>query len=231
MTANIRRLPPLLLLGALWVLACGGGGPCGASGQQCCGFPSPACSADRLSCQSGRCLSCGSEGGPCCSFQTCGPNLFCNSTPSTPFVCQACGHVGQPACVNNLCVTGVFSGGNCVAAGSGASECNGSTPFVIAVRSRSSRCRIDEFAVRANTRDEAKRCAERSARTVGHADPEAIDATGWMRYSRTVTAPPSPCRVQEIPAYSEDDADACGIYFNCAITRDCIARASVCPSR
>ena len=231
MTQTQKNLSRLLLVLVLGISGCGGpSGPCGAAGQQCCGsWPGNPCSSARLSCQRGTCQSCGSEGGPCCGAgHECNANLFCNSPPGGPsFVCQACGHIGQPACVNNTCLTGVFSGGNCIATtGSGGTMCDGSTQFVIGIRDRLSHCRLAEFAVRANSRGDARICAERAARSAGLQEPEAVDASSWDYYPFTSTSSLNGCDVERMPAYSEEDGEFCARFLFPDRT---IARASMCP--
>lgn len=229
MTPAVRYFAPLLLVVALCLSSCGGGsGPCGAAGQRCCGWPGTSCSGGSISCQSGTCRSCGSEGGPCCGLNhDCNPNLFCNSPPGGPdFVCQACGHVGQPACVNNLCVTGVFSGGRCVAPGSAEAMCNGSMSFILGIRDGQSHCRRAEFSVRANSLDDARMCAVRAAQTAGWERPEAVDNPHWEPYRFTATSSLNGCDEIQIPAYSEEDGEFCARFTYQDRT---IARADACP--
>ncbi len=224
MNSTLRYLAFAFVL--LAVAACGGGsGPCGGPEQQCCGWPAATCN-NGLSCQRGACRSCGTEGGPCCSFNTCNPNLFCNSPPGGPsFVCQACGHVGQPACVNNTCVTGVFSGGRCVAGGSDEAMCNGSTSFLMGIRDGRSHCRMAEFTVRANSLDDARICAVRAARTAGYVEPEASDSAAWREYPfRTIGS--LGCDVVHMPAYTEEDGEFCARYI---FTDRTVERGDICP--
>jgi hypothetical protein len=197
------------VLVALALSSCGGGGPCGGVGQRCCGWPAASCGSGS-SCQGGTCNSCGYAGGPCCSFNTCNTgDLFCNSPGGVGFVCQACGHIGQPACINNTCVTGVFSGGRCVAPGTADAMCNGSMSFVVGIRDGQTHCRVNEFAVRANNRDDARACAVRAARSAGFLYPEPTDATSWTNYPFTVTTSLGGCRVSYMPAYSVEDGEFC----------------------
>jgi hypothetical protein len=222
----------LFLSVILCLVSCGGGGPCGGAGQACCGWPSNGCGSDSLSCQSGTCQACGYEGGPCCGVgYTCSnPNLHCDSTPSTPWHCAACGHIGQPACYNNLCVTGMFSGGRCVdpgGSGGSSSTCSGGTTFYIGVRSAASHCAYNVVAVRANTLDEAKACAARADQSVpGYGDAEGIEGTDLQYFPRKCTTTTGLCSVTRYPAFSEDDATRCAQY-NCM--GGTVASGDTCP--
>jgi hypothetical protein len=222
MKTGTKCLLMSLLLVAFAVMSCADGSRCGAHGQPCCGWPANLCDTEGLLCQGSTCRTCGTEGGPCCSFNTCGSELFCNSPPGGPaFVCERCGHVGQPACVNNTCVTGVFSGGRCVAPGSTEAMCNGSMPFIIGVRDRRTRCRLDEFSVRANSRDDARACAVRAARTAGYLEPEATDSATWTYHPFLATSSLTGCDVVRMPAYSVEDGEFCArfMYSDRTITR------------
>lgn len=213
------------VLVALVISSCGGG-PCGGVGERCCGWPAASCGSGS-SCQGGTCTSCGYAGGPCCSFNTCNTaDLFCNSPGGSGFVCQLCGHIGQPACYNNTCVTGVFSGGSCVAPGSSDAMCSGSMTFTIGVREGQTHCRLNEFTVWANNRDDARACAVRNARSAGLAYPEATDATSWTPYSFTVTTSLGGCRVVQMPAYSFEDGEFCA---QAHFPMTTVARGDRCP--
>jgi len=232
MTPMQKNLSQSLLILVLCVLGCGGGsgsGPCGGAGQQCCDWPATSCSGASVSCQSGTCRSCGTEGGPCCGLNhDCNSNLFCNAPPGGPaFVCQACGHIGQATCVNNSCVTGVASGGRCVAPGSAEAMCNGSMPFTIGLRSRRDHCRYQEYAVRANSPEDARVCAERAGRLGGWADPEAVDTSAWDEYPFTSTSSLTGCDIVHFSAYSVEDAEFCA---RLRFPDRTIARGSACPT-
>lgn len=244
MTPAMKYFSPLLLLVVLGLTSCGSGimvgtsgssPPCGAAGQPCCGWPGTNCRGS-VSCDHTHniCGACGYEGGPCCSNSNpaaacANANLFCNSTATTPFRCEACGHIGQPSCNNNTCVTGVYSGGRCIAPGPGDLVCNGSTPFLIGIRDRRSHCRVDEFPVRANSRDDAKRCAESAARSAALPEPEAVDATHAQQFPLTISSSFGRCDVIQRPAYSIEDAEFCARYTYVDRTVERIPPSS-CPT-
>jgi hypothetical protein len=96
--------------------ACGGNGCC--VGTTCYANGSSCTSANLGTCSDGRCVGCGTLGGPCCpprwdvpgSIRCTDPNTICHEITSDPQICEACGGPGQPCCSFNQC----DNGGCCV---------------------------------------------------------------------------------------------------------------------
>jgi hypothetical protein len=116
--------------------ACGGNGCC--VGTTCYTNGSSCTSANLGTCSDGRCVGCGTLGGPCCparwdvpgSIRCTDPNTVCHyNIDSAPEICEACGGPGQPCCSFNECNNGGccapsadLTGMKCVAPGTSCSS-------------------------------------------------------------------------------------------------------------
>jgi hypothetical protein len=218
---------PWLLLAAL-LTACNSypsDPQCGQPGHHCCNWPSQHCH-DGLTCNGNTCVGCGdAAGGLCCPGLQCSGNLTCDSTPGSAWACQPCGHIGQPACYNQRCVTGTYSGGNCVAASAG--MCAGNMSFSFGTRSAHSHCGFATVTVQASSRDEGRNCAAQQVQATGgdRGDAEAIDETVLQDYELNGISD-GRCSHYHVPAYSDADAVYC-VQYNCM---DCtVEHAESCP--
>jgi hypothetical protein len=189
-------------------------------------------------CIQGTCLPCGDPGEVCCAGTQCNSGVTCDLDYDGVNMCNgSCGQPGQPCCgldcdpgSGALCADGV----TCQVIAPG--QCNGSTAYFFATIEKASRCAGPTIPIYADSWDEAKTCAEGALQMLG---PDTLELTSpspapdpgkEYEFCKTSVGDPNGT-TKLVNAYSDQDAEACAIYTNCALDHDdtCKIAPGACP--